>query len=563
MAEQPARAQRYRFYVSSWHCRKPQHNAVGVVEQDVVIQPDGTTTSRDRLQIYPDPVRPFWITKPMFQNHTYKKEFEFLERCDMYTTKDSELEQAVANALGFRYSLRKRTLRQLCSSPYVYGADIPTETLVKQRYLNSVPAGKMATLTRGGLDIESEVRGAKRINIITFIHEHQIFTGALREYCKIYPDQHNQDKHYPAVESDCLRTIDEMLGGYLRQHNFTLTFKILDSELELITWIFRQIHRCKTHYIGVWNLSFDLPKIFERIQALGGDPVRIMCHPDVPPEYRIAEWYEDPKQVDHYTDKWHWTTISGYSQFVDSMCLYARLRKVYGRDTSYSLDYITTKELGQGKLHFGEITNHWYMQNFRFLEYIAYNINDVMIMQLMEWKNNDIIALTGQCGKSLASQFSRQTVMLRDDSYDYAKRLGRIPASTGASMFTEFDTLQDKAGGTVLPPNKAVGVSAPVVKELPGVPTLVSLFTNDLDFSSLYPTTTSSFNISRETALGTILKINGYPLAMVEQVAAELIEPHIGAEHIATSLFHLPSYTKMNELFEQYRSTRASKPEAT
>lgn len=542
----------YKFYVSSWHCRTDTANAVGVVEQDTTITPDGERIVKNQLKIYPDPIRPFWVTKPECRSYEYKKEFELLANCEEYRCHDSELEETMAKALGVYMGMRKRTVRQLCTSPYIYGADIPTETLIKQNYLRSVPAGMMATITRGGLDIESEVRGEKRINIITFIHEHEIYTAALEEYCKVYPDPDDKENFRMATEQECVDKIREMLGSYLLQYKFRLTFKICHTELDLIKWIFQQIHRCKTSYIGVWNLGFDLPMIFNRLEKLGANPADVMCHPEVPKQYQIAKFLEDQKKADHYTDKWHWTTISGYSQFVDSMCLYARLRKVYGRDTSYSLDYISTKELGQGKLHFGEITNHWYMQNFRFLEYIAYNVNDVMIMQLMEWKNNDIVALTGQCGKSLASQFSRQTVMLRDDSFEYAYAQGRIPASTGNTMFTDYDKEQPKAGGTVLPPNKAVGVSAPVVAEMPKQRTLVSLFTNDLDFSSLYPTVTSSFNISKETALATILKVDGHPTEAVEHLAAGIIEPHIGAEDVATTFFGLPDYGELDKLFQDW-----------
>ena len=80
-----------------------------------------------------------------------------------------------------------------------------------------------------------------------------------------------------------------------------------------------------------------------------------MAHPDVPKQYRYASYKEDISKTDHFTDKWHWMSITGYSQFLDSMCLYARLRKVSGREVSYKLDDIANKELGQGKLHFGEM----------------------------------------------------------------------------------------------------------------------------------------------------------------------------------------------------------------
>lgn len=539
---------RYKFYVSSWHCRKRNANCIGVVEKQVTEYPDGRKLEKDCLRLYRDPVRPFWITKPQFQaTYDRKKEFEDMDKLDIFQCHDSELEDTLARALGLPLSFRRRDIKMLCSSPYVYGADIPTETLIKQKYVHNTPVGKVADFTRGGLDIESEVRGEQRINIITFISEHHIYTCALQEYCKIHTDE----EHFvSANEEDCLKVIHEMLGFYFEKHHFELTFKICDTELELITWIFQQIHKEKTNFIGVWNLGFDIPRILKRIDALGGDPVEIMCHPDVPKEYRFVNWYEDKKVVQHFTDKWHWMTIAGYSQFIDSMCLYSRLRKVNGRESSYGLDDISTKELGQGKLHFGAITNHWYMQNRRFLEYIAYNINDVMIMQLMEWKNNDMRALAGLCGMSPPSDFARQTTMLRNDAFDYGKAHKHLPASAGANMFDDFDDMQLKAGGTVLPPNKAIGVRANVVDELPDRSTLVSLYANDLDFSSMYPSTVSSMNVSKETALLTAVKINGYPKEMVEMFFSNIIQPHLNANVVCETFFGLPTYEEMAKKFE-------------
>lgn len=546
---------KYPCWVSSWHAKFDNVNAVGVKEKIIVEYSDNTVEYKDNLRIYTDPQRPFWVTKPQYRTYEYKKEFENIDQCDCFTCHDSELEEKIEAALGLPPGYRRRNLRQLCNSPYVYGADIDTQTLIKQFYMNNLPAGKLPQYTRGGLDIESEIRGEKRINVITFIHEKEVYTAALREYCKI----EQEDKTFrPATEADCMEVINKVVGSYLEKYGFTIHFSIQDTEVDLIAWVFSAIHRHKTDFIGVWNLGFDLPSIIGRLEANGVDPASVMCHPDVPRAYRFVEWVEDKSEAQHFTDKWHWCYIAGYSQMIDSMCLYARLRKVSGRDSSYSLDDIAAKELGLSKIHFGAINNHWYMQNYRFLEYIAYNINDVLLVQLMEWKNNDMSALAGLTGMSPLSQFSRQTVMVRNDAYNYGKSYGKIPASTGTSMFTEYDKLMGKAGGTVLPPNKAVGVGVSVVSEF-NRPTQVSLLTNDLDVSSMYPSITSAFNISKETALATAIKINGHPQSDTEDFFGSLNQPEINAVHIGSKYFGLPGYL---EAAEKYRNYLASHQKA-
>ena len=110
----------YKFYVSSWHCKKNDANCVGVVEKQVAEQPDGSKIEKDVLKLYKDPIRPFWITKPQFQmTYDHKKEFEDIDKLDLYQCRDSELEDSLARALGLPISFRRRDLRMLCSSPYV------------------------------------------------------------------------------------------------------------------------------------------------------------------------------------------------------------------------------------------------------------------------------------------------------------------------------------------------------------------------------------------------------------------------------------------------------------
>lgn len=538
-------------WVHSWHCKKDHENAVGVKEKIIVEYDDGTKEYRDNLKVYEDPKRPFWVTKPEFRNHEDKKEFEDLDKCERFICKDSELEEKLAQAIGFYSRYRTPNLKQLCSNPYVYGADIDTQTIIKQAYLESVPVGTLAVFTRGALDIECEMVDDKRIILITFIHERKIYSVALKTFMKIYI---NEGVYKDANLEDAKTLVDSLLGNYIKDNNFELEMHIEETELGLIKWIFDKVHECKTDFIGVWNLGFDIPKIIERIQELGADPAEIMCHPDVEKRFRFVDWYEDKAEVQHFTDKWHWLTVSGYSQFLDSMCLYARLRKVSGRESSYSLDEIGQKELGQGKLHFGAITNHQMAQKKNFLKYWAYNINDVLVMMLMEFKNNDMTALSGLSGVSLLSQFSRQTIMVRNNAFAYGKQRGKIPASSGINMFNEFDRAQLKSGGTVLPPDKAVGVGVSICKEFDRN-TQTSLLTNDLDVSSMYPSIMSAFNISKETALSTAIQINGHDKYEMESFFGGINQPEINAVDLCHRFFGLPDYTEMAEMLETHMKT--------
>jgi hypothetical protein len=131
----------------------------------------------------------------------------------MFQCRDSELATKVAEALGYgSWMNRKFSLRQLCNSPYTYGCDIETEVLIKQGYIDKTPVGEMATFTSGCLDIENEVRGEGRINAITYIHEHDIYTAVLDEYCRIYNKDTKQldDIVYMRSNNVCEYSMDSL-----------------------------------------------------------------------------------------------------------------------------------------------------------------------------------------------------------------------------------------------------------------------------------------------------------------------------------------------------------------
>lgn len=539
-----------KWYISSNHCRQRGVNAVIIRVTKMYENSKGEKVYVPAIEVDKDPERSFWVTKPEYRNYSYKKEFELVDHCDEYRCHDSELVEQIGLVMGTRWL---HTLRQVCDSPYVYGADIETEAIVKQRYLKYAPPNQQPPYTKGGLDIETEMIGEKRINLITYIHQHEIYSCGLADFCKVYPNGDTSTPH-KATLKEIETEVRHWVGDLITEYGFNLHLKICNTEVEMIKWIFDCIHECKTDFIGVWNIDFDIPKILERLKAKHVDPAVIMCHKDVPAQYRFVKYIEDNSNPDNFTDKWYWMQITGYSQFIDAMCLYAQLRKVYGREPSYALDKIADKELGLRKLHFdnSELVNHRYEQEYHFLRYWAYNINDVLIMQLMEFQNDDYGTLASLSDVSLLSEFHHMTSGLKCDAYVEGLAHGLVPASVGQNSFTKYDEALFRVGGTVLPPNKAENVSVPVIKEIPQGKTLVSVLTNDLDVSSFYPSSTEEFNISRESTLATIHQINGFPVTQTEHFTSCIVQPEASAMDACTTYFGLPGYSELKDLFAEH-----------
>lgn len=200
----------------------------------------------------------------------------------------------------------------------------------------------------------------------------------------------------------------------------------------MFEYIFAAIHKHKTDFIGIWNMDYDIPSLAERIQVNGRHISDMLHHPGIKQKFKHFWYQKDHRKVAHIVDKWHWTHNVGYSQWIDAMLVYARIRKIQTKEPSYSLDAISSKEIGQGKLHFGpESEDHRFMQSKRFLEYIAYNIADAILIQLIFRKTNDVETLIGLTGISPLSDFSKQLNMLRDQLYNYYLDHGRVLGCCG------------------------------------------------------------------------------------------------------------------------------------
>ena len=527
-------------YLHSWCAKGPGGYVYGVRESEVSKDENGELIYTPKLSILRNVSRPFWITKIEHRNHEYKKEFEDLDKCDRYQATDDELQRSIADALGLGFGYH--SVRSLCRSPYLYGADISTETLIKQRYLEK-SAGIPYNITVGALDIESDVV-TEEINAITYIHGDQIYTAASKKYMR---KETEDGRFVDAGMEDLQASIDTLVADDIKNHGFHANLYIADDEVTLIKWIFDRIHECKSDFISIWNMCFDIPRIIDRLKKHKVDPADVMCHPDVPADARICKWREDTSKVDHFTDRWDWFSLSGYSQFIDSMLLYSRLRKARGRESSYSLDAIAAKELGDSKIHFGKITDHQYMQKHRFCDYVAYNIKDVILLILLDRKCSDVANMVGLSGTTLLCDYSRQTRLVQNYAYAKAKRDGKVPASVSDNMYTEYDEAVSKDGGAVLPPGLAQ-IGTDIVKGSNRV-TQVAIMVNDLDISSSYPSAVRSMNISKETQLSTILAINGYDNGTLEDFCTSAILPEVHAVDILHRLYNFPDYQEMERRF--------------
>lgn len=121
-----------------WHLGRPKNDNSGddihMVKEHVHYS-DGTT--EPRLAFIKNYKRDFYTTKIAARNHEEKKEWEKLSNLNKYSCVQSDLLKSAATALdkkGFHGSIK-----QLCTSPYLYGTDIRSESLLKHDYMKRFP----------------------------------------------------------------------------------------------------------------------------------------------------------------------------------------------------------------------------------------------------------------------------------------------------------------------------------------------------------------------------------------------------------------------------------------
>lgn len=556
-------------------CKVPIKNGTAVVISEILHYEDGTKVPNVRY--LDNPKRPFYITKSGFRNHTDKKEFEDIRKLDKYQAPDSDMWKQIYKIINnTRTAPMRLDIRTLKENPYIYLADQDVQVFIKHSYRKAFSeSGVQSTPpTVGFFDIERTIDTGE-LCVLSVTHENKIYTGIYRKFCK-KPD---------GTEID-LNTITKMYEKYITpviekevethptinvvgRFPITPEFKFFDSEMEMLRWVLSKYHENKTSFIGVWNIDFDIPRILQLLQKEGVAPEDLFIHPEVPSQYRKVHYAFDKQTADkanaHIADYWHWFHTPGYTQFLDSMALFAKIRKGGQKEVSYSLDAILKKNGFGGKLKFDHLSHldnvsredwHRIMVKDHFAEYILYNMIDVIALQLMEWYLNDINSMNILSDNTPIEKYSKETRKLVTD---YATRWidkGYALGVSKSNMLNPWDKYYPAVGGAVLSLNKVADIGIKPFYDYQSATTRVHVFVNDEDFSSIYPTAINAFNISKDTKLFTVVGIIGDWVKYSGYEAVEIYFSSIRNQkeeciRIGKDFYNLPGFEEMELLIEK------------
>ena len=510
----------------------------------------------DDIRIIKDFKRPFWVTKPIYQTYTDKKESEDLNKVQMFTTTDSDMVKNVARRLGTRY-IGVKDMRQLKKSPYLYGTEVDARTILKRKYLKQADF-KTSPYRVGVFDIETDTLTNTIIIITIATYDRMIVT--------IHKDL---IKKIPNYEQKILEMYDKYIPdtkGLPIKENIkkNLEIRVFDKEIHMIKYVFKQANKMNIDFLTAWNIKYDITKILEKIEEANQSPAAVFHYDKIPWKYRYFNFKpgKDKKKMESGREmgvnpeqQWHIIKSTTNYYFIDAMASHRYVR-VGGATVpgGYSLDNILEIEEVAKKLKFESnekfkgIEWHIHMVKNKPIEYIIYNIWDVMSMLVLDWKTNDLaISVPLLSGVSHFDVFDSGPKKLVDEFFFFylahKKVLGvKDPTEENNKILGLTDWI------VTLQAHMKLDNGLKAILEDPNMVTSINLLTADADQASGYPSNTRAANVSKDTTHRELVKIGGLDRITFLLNNIDLMYGKTNALNYAQIMFEMPDLYELEKV---------------
>jgi len=537
---------------------------------------DGTIVPQ--LHFIKDFTRPFYVTKPDKRNHKQKKEWEHIDNLLCKEVTQSNLRNEVAKLLDKAWS--KDNLRKLSASPYLYGTDISSTSLVKHAYMERYP-NVVTPYSVAAFDIETDVvNGTEEIIMASIIFKDKIFLSVVKSFVS----------GFSLLEEQFMSKVNQYIGKDVAERNMSVELHVGDNVIEVIKAVFEKAHLWKPDFLAIWNMDFDIPIVLKMLEKYKIDPKTILCDPSIPPSMRICKYKQGAKKKVTSSNKvkpispanqWHTLELTSSFYVIDGMCVYRQIRQAKQEESSYSLDAILTKELGIQKLKFKEADGyqelkwHQFMQTEYKLEYMVYNIFDSLAMLKLDDKIKDL-CFTLPISAATTDFHNVKSIPKRivDAFYYFCKAdnyiLGTATYTGHYKKFTmeavedneyvglnnegsDVDESEDDTLGLVgwiltLPAHLSM-LGLNLIKEDPNMRTGIRTHTYDSDMVGAYPTCISVANVSKSTTSKELIGIETKTDDLFKMQNLNLIIGPANAIDYSVSMFNLPKPDELLYIF--------------
>lgn len=499
----------------------------------------------------------FWITREIFRKHRDKIEWEEEVNLKEYKSTRVGLPKAIAAATNYRGG--NMSIKHINRSPYVYGCDIETTSLIKKEYSDRYPNCVSPTATVAVLDIETDMDREARVNMVSLTMKNRAVICVVESFFKGLKN--------PAC---AIRAkFNELLADVIQKRFLVLEVYVEPTPGSACAKVMQMAHQWKPDFITIWNINYDLPKMVRELKDERYDLGDVFSDPCVPREFRFYNYAEGPskKRIQdgtevsiHPADRWHVVTCPASFYFIDAMCLYKRIRTAGGNEPSYGLDAIMNKHIQRGKLTF-EACDHlsggdWHreMQRNHKIEYCVYNLWDCIGLEMLDEKTGDIrSAFSVLAGVSDFANFSRNPRRIADDLHYFCRERGLVIGTVSDDLKEEHDhhVIGMDDWIVTLPSYLIADNGIPLLEELPSRRSQMRYHNADLDIEGTYPTIECVLNISKKTTQRELGAIKGISEKQRREIGINLSGGVANAIEIGVVAFGLPTPHALLEAFEK------------
>ena len=489
------------------------------------------TTGKKGIEVIENPKYVFYMLKNNIPTPNYDMFFTDMKNLDEITCRYRDINKAIAEKLDqyegttkytdlFKKNVRDGNYKanmEFQKSRRVFGSDIPINDFYRMRFAEQYKNTE-TPVSRAYLDIEVDVKlsptdfptnGNCPINAISYF-EHdtkRLFTFLL-----------NQKDVNPKSNEFCTtvdnRAFNEEFKGFLNEtlgsekvkdfklENIQTKVLTYNDELTLLKDLFGYINYTKPDFLMVWNMSFDIPFIINRILALGGNPKEIMCIHDINPLYENCSYIVDSDHED-FSTKGDYADITSYTVYLDQLIQFASRRRGGAQYRSYSLDYIGNEMAGVQKLHYENIAaNVMELPYNDYRTFVKYNMMDVLVQYCIEFKADDILYVFDKALLNCTEykKVHRQTIYLSNRATIMFKNFGDYVLGNNLNKFKPKPTVKYE-GAYVADPCK---FGDKYKDKVNGIPIMRASNAIDFDFTRLYPSITQEYNMAPNTEIGYI-----------------------------------------------------------
>lgn len=489
------------------------------------------TTGKKGIEVIEKPNYVFYMLKNNIPTPNYDMFFTDMKNLDEIKCKYRDVNKAIAEKLDqyegttkytdlFKKNVRDGNYRanmEFQKSRRVFGSDIPINDFYRMRFAEQYKNTE-TPVSRAYLDIEVDVKlsptdfptnGNCPINAISYF-EHdtkRLFTFLLNqknvnpksnEFCTTV-DNHVFNEEFKGFLNETLGS--EKVKDF-KLENIQTKVLVYDDELTLLKDLFGYINYTKPDFLMVWNMSFDIPFIINRIIALGGNPKEIMCIHDINPLYENCNYIVDSDHEDFAT-KGDYADITSYTVYLDQLIQFASRRRGGAQYRSYSLDYIGDEMAGVQKLHYENIAaNVMELPYNDYRTFVKYNMMDVLVQYCIEFKADDILYVFDKALLNCTEykKVHRQTIYLSNRATIMFKNFGDYVLGNNLNKFKPKPTVKYE-GAYVADPCK---FGDKYKDKVNGIPIMRASNAIDFDFTRLYPSITQEYNMAPNTEIGYI-----------------------------------------------------------